>query len=68
MDIEKFVLKVGVVTPYYISFSNRVRGPYCKLRTKFPFDLWPKHEAISVNAYSESLQISEAPRNQKGSF
>ena len=30
----------------YIRFTNRVRGRYCKLRTKFfPFDLWPKGEA-----------------------
>ena len=30
----------------YIPLTNRVRGPYCKLRTKFfPVDLWPKREA-----------------------
>ena len=26
--------------------TNRVRGPYCKLRIEFfPVDLWPKREA-----------------------
>ena len=30
----------------YIPLTNRVRGPYCKLRTEFfPVDLWPKREA-----------------------
>ena len=30
----------------YIPLTNRVRGPYCKLRTEFfPVDLWSKHEA-----------------------
>ena len=29
-----------------IPLTNRVRGPYCKLRTEFfPVDLWPKREA-----------------------
>ena len=29
-----------------IPLTNRVRGPYWKLRTEFfPFDLWPKREA-----------------------
>ena len=30
----------------YIPLINRVRGPYCKIRTEFfPVDLWPKREA-----------------------
>ena len=36
----------SVLTWKYIPLTNRVRGPYCKLRTKFfPVCLWPKHEA-----------------------
>ena len=27
-----------------IPLTNRVRGPYCKLRSFFPFNLWPKRE------------------------
>ena len=30
----------------YIPLINRVRGPYCKIWTKFfPVDLWPKCKA-----------------------
>ena len=30
----------------FIPLTNRVRGPYCKLRTEvFPVDLWPNREA-----------------------
>ena len=33
-------------TAVEIPLTNRVRGPYCKLRTEFfPVDLWPKREA-----------------------
>jgi len=29
-----------------VPFTNRIRGPHCKLRTEFfPIDLWPKREA-----------------------
>ena len=35
-----------VLLTEYIPLTYRVRGPYCKLRTKFfPVDLWPKREA-----------------------
>ena len=31
----------------YIPLTNRVRGPYCKLRTEFfPVDLWPARFAL----------------------
>ena len=30
----------------YIPLTNRVQGPYCKLRPAFfPIDLWPKRNA-----------------------
>ena len=28
----------------YIPLISRVFGPYCKLRTEFSIDLWPKRE------------------------
>ena len=35
-----------MLKPFKWAFANRVRGPYCKLRTEFvPIDLWPKREA-----------------------
>jgi len=31
----------------YVTLTNRVRGPYCKLRTGFyHIDLWPKREGV----------------------
>ena len=37
---------IGLLNYNYCFINNRVRGPYCKLRTEFfPVDLWPKREA-----------------------
>ena len=48
--------------------TNRVRGPYCKLRPAFfPIDLWPKREARGPLIEGEkqgSVILQYGPRNE----
>ena len=43
-EIKRIQKIIGVE---YIPLTNRVKGPYCNLWTKFfpAVDLWPKHKA-----------------------
>ena len=43
---EKIKVKLSGDGARMSRLINRVRGPYCKIRTEFfPVDLWPKREA-----------------------
>jgi len=53
----------------YIPLNNRIRGPYCKLRTEFfPIDLWPKRECINRWGKRGSVTYSTDRENEVSNY